>query len=319
MGLCVKRKKDSTPHHNWLIIFGLLQALAYAVFIMFTPSIYQFVTAQNNSSEEMEESGSNPSWPGLGGSPRDYAWVSVSFALFQTALFPLPTLLMDTLPYTPLILFTTFLYTISGVVYGWATRVWMVLVARGLMGSAALFGSSVIYTYTGEIGTYMDRSRQKMGKRPMKDVLYMANTLASNGWYFGLLGINAALVRIPSVNPYRLPGWFLVSLSLTVTVLVVLFFTEPRPWACRRAKHCNLKSVKSMSSDSSLKYSSNSRSYVLCVLFVLLNAYITGQALSVVYTLVSPILSDQFGFTVYNTALFFVGLGVGGFASVLIQ
>jgi MFS family permease len=54
-------------------------------------------------------------------------------------------------------------------------------------------------------------------------------------------------------------------------------------------------------------------------LFVLLNAYITGQALSVVYTLVSPILSDQFGFTVYNTALFFVGLGVGGFASVLIQ
>ncbi|CAI8050266.1 hypothetical protein GBAR_LOCUS27623 [Geodia barretti] len=232
MGLCVKGKKDSIPHHNWFIIFGLLQALAYAVFIMFTPSIYQFVTTQNNSSEELEESGSNPFWPGLGGSPRDYAWVSVSFALFQTALFPLPTLLMDTLPYTPLILFTTFLYTISGVVYGWATRVWMVFIARGLMGSAALFGSSVIYTYIGEIGTYMDRSRRKMGKKPMKDVLYIANTLASNGWYFGLLGINAALVRIPSVNPYRLPGWFLVSLSLTVAVLVVLFFTEPRPWAC---------------------------------------------------------------------------------------
>ena len=64
----------------------------------------------------------------------------------------------------------------------------MVFIARGLMGSAALFGSSVIYTYIGEIGTYMDRSRRKMGKKPMKDVLYMANTLASNGWYFGLLG-----------------------------------------------------------------------------------------------------------------------------------
>ena len=73
-------------------------------------------------------------------------------------------------------------------VYAWATSVWTVFVARGLMGAAALFGSSVIYTYTGEIGTYMDRSRQKMGKKPMKDVLYMANTFASNGCYFGLLG-----------------------------------------------------------------------------------------------------------------------------------
>ena len=31
-------------------------------------------------------------------------------------------------------------------------------------------------------------------------------------------GINAGLVRIPSVNPYRLPGWFLTALGVTAAI-----------------------------------------------------------------------------------------------------
>ena len=52
---------------------------------------------------------------------------------------------------------------------------------------------------------------------------------------------------------------------------------------------------------------------------MLVNAYVTGQAFALLYTLVSPILSDQFGFTVDNTALFFAALAVGGLASPFVQ
>ena len=45
--------EESIPHHNWVITVMLL-TLAYAVFIMFTPSIYQFVTTSRNTSEEIE-------------------------------------------------------------------------------------------------------------------------------------------------------------------------------------------------------------------------------------------------------------------------
>jgi hypothetical protein len=51
--MCLFRRRQKTleervPHQNWLIIIGLFLALAYAVFIMFTPSIYQFVTTSRN-------------------------------------------------------------------------------------------------------------------------------------------------------------------------------------------------------------------------------------------------------------------------------
>ena len=49
-----KKTVGDFPCHNWFIIYGLFLGLAYTSFIMFTPSIYQFVTASKNSSEESE-------------------------------------------------------------------------------------------------------------------------------------------------------------------------------------------------------------------------------------------------------------------------
>ena len=46
-----KKTVGDFPCHNWLIIYGLLLGLNYTVFIMFTPSIYQFVTAAKSSEE----------------------------------------------------------------------------------------------------------------------------------------------------------------------------------------------------------------------------------------------------------------------------
>jgi hypothetical protein len=282
---------------------------------MFTPSIYQFVTAAKDSSEESEKNGSNTLWPGLNGTERDYALVSVSFALFETVLFPLPMLMMDSLPFTLLMLLTFSLFTVAGVVYGCATHIWMVFVARGLMGAAALFASSIIYTYTGEIGSIMDMERLKMGKKPIKGSLYLAITFTTHGYHIILLGINAGLVRIPSVNPYRLPGWFLAALGVTAAIIVLLFFSETRPWTCRFKSSCDITSGWS----DFRKMRSKSKSYLIGVAFVFANAYVTGQAFALLYTLVSPILSDQFGFTVDNTALFFTALAVGGLASPFVQ
>ena len=55
-------------------------------------------------------------------------------------------------------------------------------------------------------------------------------------------GINAGLVRIPSVNPYRLPGWFLTALGVTAAIIVLLFFSETRPWTCRFKSSCDITS-----------------------------------------------------------------------------
>ena len=54
-------------------------------------------------------------------------------------------------------------------------------------------------------------------------------------------------------------------------------------------------------------------------MFIFASAYVSGEVLSITYALVSPMLSDQFGFTVENTALYFVGLAVGAFFSGFVQ
>ena len=118
-------------------------------------------------------------WPGLGGTDRDYAWTLISFSLFEAATLPLATAMMDVVPYTVLILIMLFLYGVSGAVYATATDVWMVILARCLMGCASLLLSSIVYTYIGEMGTTMDRARNKKGKLPRKNLLYLLAILGA--------------------------------------------------------------------------------------------------------------------------------------------
>ena len=65
------------------------------------------------------------------------------------------------------------MYVVAGVVYALAVDVWMVILARGLMGGAALFCVSAVATYMGEMGTVMDDIRKRKGKKPKKHVLYI--------------------------------------------------------------------------------------------------------------------------------------------------
>ena len=127
-------------------------------------------------------------WPGLGGTERDYALVSASQAMFEFLLFPIATLLIETLPFTPLWLITFLLCTLGGLLYGSATDVWMAFAARGFQGMGLLLGVTVLNTYIGENGTYMDRIRERQQKRPMKHVIYIAVMLAVVVIQIALLG-----------------------------------------------------------------------------------------------------------------------------------
>ena len=64
----------------------------------------------------------------------------------------------------------------------------MVILARGVMGSASMFVAAVLHTYIGEMSTTMDEIRKKKGKGPMKQVLYIVVMFTTNGVNTSLLG-----------------------------------------------------------------------------------------------------------------------------------
>ena len=101
---------------------------------------------------------------------------------------------MDATPYTVLLLIVVLFYSVSGAVYAMATDVWMVILARCLMGIASLLASSIIYTYIGEMGTKMDAARQKLGKPPRKNLLYLLALLATTFANALLLGKEGMVV-----------------------------------------------------------------------------------------------------------------------------
>jgi predicted MFS family arabinose efflux permease len=286
---------------------------------MFTPSIYQFITSPRERPEEEkvdDNENSKRFWSGLGGTETDYAWVIISSSVCETILIPVAAFILDILPFTAPLSLLMLMYAVGGALYASATEVWMAMLARGMMGGAGLFAASVLYSYIGEMGTIMDEIRKKKGKRPLKNVLYMAAMFALNGANVLVLGAYAVFARIPSLNPYRSPGWFLTSLALLSVTIILLLYTEPRPWTCRKkCSRCSCKTGLGFS----LKLRSKAKVQVILIVFVFACAYVNGQTLSVVYTLVAPILSDQFGFSVANTSLYFVALAVGCFTASIIQ
>ena len=57
--------------------------------------------------------------------------------------------------------------------YALAQSVWVVFLARALMGAGIQFGAATLHTYLGEMGSVMDNIRQTQGKKPRKFILYI--------------------------------------------------------------------------------------------------------------------------------------------------
>ena len=129
-------------------------------------------------------------WPGLNASETVYAWVLMAYSIPETASMPLAGFMAERVPYTITILFTCALYIAGGLLYGRATGVWMVIVGRGLIGSAAAFADVTVSSYIGEMGTRMDQIRERQGKKPWKYALYVAYSFTMNGTFILAFGMS---------------------------------------------------------------------------------------------------------------------------------
>lgn len=128
-------------------------------------------------------------WPGLGSTESMYAWAIMVYFILQIASSPIAGILTQQLPYTITILLSSAIYAVSGVVYGMANTIWMVIISRALMGCAAAFSDVVTCSYIGEMGTRMDIIREEQGKRPRKYALYIVYAFIMNGSFFLAFGM----------------------------------------------------------------------------------------------------------------------------------
>ena len=103
-------------------------------------------------------------WPGLGGTDEHYAWTLVAYSLTEAAVIPIVVMLANRVAFTLELILVVCMYAISGAVYALAVKVWMVILARAIMGGAGLVLSVTVHTYVSEMGTLIDRTRKKNGK-----------------------------------------------------------------------------------------------------------------------------------------------------------
>lgn len=139
-------------------------------------------------------------WPGLGSSETAYAWVLMVYYIFKMTTMPIAGLMARKMPYTLTILLTLSLYGASGVFYGQANTVWMVIVSRGLMGVCSGLSDTTELGYIGEMGTRMDKIREGKGKRPMKNVLFVAYSFTVNGGLIVAFGMLQLAIKINVKN-----------------------------------------------------------------------------------------------------------------------
>ena len=120
-------------------------------------------------------------WPGLGSSETAYAWVLMAYYMTKMTTMPIAGLMAQKIPYKITFLITLSLYIASGVFYGQANTVWMVIVSRSLMGVCSGLSDTTELGYIGEMGTRMDKIREGKGKRPMKNAIFIAYSFTVNG------------------------------------------------------------------------------------------------------------------------------------------
>lgn len=103
---------------------------------------------------------------------------------------PIAIIMAERIPYIITILITLSAYIVSGVLYGEAISVWMVIVSRSLKGGCSAIVEILVLGYVGEMGTQMDVIRERQGKSPQKFVLYVAYSFAYNIAYILAYGMH---------------------------------------------------------------------------------------------------------------------------------
>jgi MFS family permease len=198
--------------------------------------------------------------------------------------------------------------------YALSKDVWFLIVGRGVMGMGGGLSIPALHTYMGEMGTVMDQVREKQGKKPRKFAVYIAFSFIMNGGCVVAFVFTSIVAQFPNVNPYHWPGWLMLSLAATQGLAILVLFWEPRPFTTPKIPH--LMSLSS--SKLSFKLTGRWKRFFSYV-FLIGCGYISGQFYALIFTLVTLILNDQFGFTVEYTSHFLIGVSVAFCLSSFIQ
>jgi len=201
----------------------------------------------------------------------------MSFSAGEITGAPFAGFMVEKLPYifTPVV--ASILYITGGIVYALATGSWMVIAGRFVCGFACTMGDVLQTSYIGEMGTRVDEFRKKRKKgRQLRTTLYIMYAFLVNFGFvitYGKLAscmqnmecnfitifslvISSVLAQFPNVNPYRWPGWFVAAMGFVYGTVVVLTFTETRPftlpkWRC--SSLCGMKLSATLSSKWTIK------------------------------------------------------------------
>ena len=100
----------------------------------------------------------------------------------ELLFYPVIGYMAQNLPYSVSQLVAALLFAAGGAVYALASAGWVVMLGNFVLRCAISF-AVLVHTYIGEMGTKLDRMRNKKRKRPMKFVLYIVFSFILNGGY----------------------------------------------------------------------------------------------------------------------------------------
>lgn len=312
-----KEIREHFPHTNWPIVLSF-QLLISMIFAVSGPSVYQYVTSPKDTSEEQNnDQGGSRLWEGLGGTDSDYAWVQAAQPMFETGAVLVTIPLAHHLPFSSLLFSFVALASIGGGVYALAQNVWVAFVGRGLMGAGVQFGASTIHTYLGELGTIMDEIKEKRGEKPRKFILYIAFSFVLNGGFAVPYALTAVMSSFEDINPYRWPGWAVTTLAGILGLLVLLFFRETRSFKQLKCTGGLCSGLVGLNLSAKLR--SGSKIRILTQLFVIACGYLCGKVYAFLFSMVTPVLDNKFGFNVKYTSFYLLGVSIAYLSSSFIH
>ena len=102
-----------------------------------------------------------------------------------TVILPVAGPTTEHYPYVFSILAILILFVLGGVFYAHATQIWMVIIARFVIGLGKSYGGVMLHSYWGEMTTRLDNIRKGKNKKPLKNILYILYLFVMNGTSFG--------------------------------------------------------------------------------------------------------------------------------------
>lgn len=105
----------------------------------------------------------------------------LAFSIGEAAASPVAGITTERYSYIFSLFATLILFIGGGLFYARATEVWMVIVARLVLGLGTGYGAVVVHSYLGEMSSRLDDIRAKQSKKSIKHIFYIIFIFVING------------------------------------------------------------------------------------------------------------------------------------------